>query len=765
MGLAAARLNLRLFIDGVELPVVGARCTHPDGGPATAEVQVIATDQVWDLPPRSLVTLFYYDSRPYTGDNRGGTLVYYAVGPADPRRWKLLFMGEIAGVVFQKQDSQRSAILHCVDFTSYWDFIQQHYVNFQNGGVELFENAFLGVRMDRIKNFDVLTKDVHSNLLTTLLKSKVKVTKTVNGKETTEEIPSLYLGLHRLIREMFFASNFYYARAFNRLRMNDLIVGLPKDTTSAKLFRLDYFQKFINNQVGGGGGLVTARQMIDFLLKTVFHTVTTIPCPMFDHTGAVRGFDPDANTDTIASEIIDRDAYKGATLNYTMLKPDAWFLVAPACNVIFPHQYNAISYQRNYLAEPTRLFMRTSLFFSGKDKWLTERFYAPDFEVFNDFLHLEGGYLSRMSKILLPHEEQVGINPIMGWQPDIGAYVAKGARREYLSKVADYEFWKARFAQRTLNVSGPFNPEVVPGYPGVVMDRVGSGTEANRHFIGQVATVVHAIDQTGGWTYLTLTAARVHDEDIDFDGAGKSIEEITSRGTDGFLDDRYDMTRVGKDVYGPLFGCGSITDLLVEENLTTELGEVQGGIVLDAIERSGKVVGCVTAIEALYRKVVSSGGDPDTFSWNMSRRLHADITQILGLEGHNASDAEQEAVSAILRDPTWVGAGDPQETQGFMGVAVDPNCSDTANDKYTVKTKESVQVGTKHTDAVMESVTDSSTGDVTDEEVAPATDTPIYKTTYKIDSEASYGLKVHLEERRTTVQAYLDSLQYRGLRG
>lgn len=760
MGFAASRLNLRLFIDGVEVPVIGARCTFPDGGAATAEVQVIATDAVWTLPPRSLVTLFYYDGRPYTGDNLGGVIRYYPIGPSDPRRWKLLFMGEIAGVVMQKQDNQRAAILHCVDFTSYWDFIQQHYVNFQNGGVELFENAFLGVRMDRIKNFDVITKDVHSNLLTTLLKSKVRV----NGKD----VPSLYLGLHRLIREMFFASNFYYARAFNRLRMGDLFVGLPQDTTAAKLFRLDYFQKFINNQIGGGGGLVTARQMIDFLLKTVFHTTTTVPCPMFDRTGAVRGFDPDANADTIASEIIDRDAYKGATLNYTVLKPDAWFLVPPACNVIFPHQYNALSYQRNYLAEPTRLFMRTSLFFTGADKWLTERFYAPDFEVFNDFLHLKGGYLSRMSKILLPHEEQVGINPIMGWQPDIGAYVAKGARREYLSKVADYEFWKARFAQRALNVSGPFNPEVLAGYPGVVMDRVGVGAEANRHFVGQIATVVHAIDQTGGWTYITMTAARVHDEDIDFDGAGKTIEEITSRGTDGFLDDRYDMSRIGKEVYTPLFGCGSFLDTFSASALSEEDSDIIANAKTIATEK-GEMVGAVAVAEAFYRRVVTTNGDADTFSWNVARRPHADMVQILGLGGLNVGEDEQAAVDAILRDPTWEGAGDPDATQGFMGVAVDPTCADMANDKYTVRTKETVQVGTKHSDAVMRSTfdhVDESGNDVyVDEVVTPASDTPIYSTTYKINSTASYGLKTHLETRRTTVQAYLDSLQYRGLRG
>ena len=785
MGLSASRLNLRLFIDGMEVPVTGARCTFPDGGPATAEVQVIATDQVYDLPPRSLVTLFYYDNRPYTGDNQGGTLRYYPVGPQDLRRWKLLYMGEIVGVSFQKQDSQRAAMIHCIDFTSYWDFLKQHYVNFSNGGVELFENAFLGVRMDRIQNFDVVTKDMQSNLLTTLLKATTPVSRTVTTpataavpekrvrgqvsvaavaakpattKTVTENVPSLYLGVHRLLREIFFASNIFYARAFNRLRMNDLIVGLKEDTTAAKLFRLQYFQKFIQNQIGGGGGMVTGRQMVDTLLGSVFHNYTTMPCPFFDTTGASRGFDPDVNKDTISSEIIDRDAYKGATLNYTVIKPDTSFFVPPVCNLVFPHQYNSISYQRNYLSEPTRLFMRTSLFFGGNDKWLTERFYAPDFEAFNEFLHRKGGYLARMSQVLLPHELQVGINPIMGWQPDIGAYVAKGPRREYLSQVADYEFWKARFAQRSLNVGGPFNPEVIPGYPGVVMDRVGAGSETNRHFIGQVATVTHALDQSGGWTYLTMTQARVHDEDIDFDGKGRSIEEITSRGTDGFLDDRYDLTKIGESVYKPLFGCGSFTDAFNADNMDSGTFDTESiKKIKDLSEKRGPMVGAVAVAEAYYRSVASSGSDPDSFAWTTCRRPKADLTQILGVPPGEGD--------SLLADVTFIGSGGTDKAQGFMGVAVDVDAADMAKDSYKSMTKTTVQVGTRHTDAIMTSVTDSLTGEVRDEEEVPASDTPIMVQTYKEGTAQSYELKASLEKRQAAVKGYLDSLKYRGIRG
>ena len=195
--------------------------------------------------------------------------------------------------------------------------------------------------------------------------------------------------------------------------------------------------------------MVTARQLLDMLLGPALHTYVTIPFPKFDRTGAAGGLplDPNKKDDkALLDGIIERtSSWPKAALNSTIIKPDTWFLAPPACNIVFPHQYRSLSYGRNYRAEPTRIFLRTSLLFTGKDKWMTERFYAPDFEIFNTQLYKEGGYLDRLAGVELSHERFVGINPAQVWQADLGAYVQKGARRDYLSKLTDYLFWKYRF--------------------------------------------------------------------------------------------------------------------------------------------------------------------------------------------------------------------------------------------------------------------------------------------------------------------------------
>jgi len=756
MAMIAHRLNLRCLIDGIEVPVIAARATFSEGAPATAEIQLVATDEVYDILPRAFVTLFFYET--YDFDRTPSSSVeMLRLPPKDLRRWKLLFSGEYIQISFQKEAGGRACSIVCADLTNYWDFIKQYYINFANGGIELFENAFLGVKNDRIKNYDVIGKDMASNLFVWLTKSKGP-----DGK------PNIYLGVQRILREMWFASSDFYAKAFNRTRAGDQIVGVPGDQTAAKLFQLEFFKKFIENQIGGGGDEVTARGMVEALLGNVFHTYVTVPCPFFDRTGKARGFSPtsgQAQDDALLSENIDRsNSWPESSLNSTIIKPDTWFTMPPACNVVFPHQYTSISFQRNFLQEPTRMFLRTNLLFGGtNDKWLTERFYAPDFETFNQQLYKEGGYYRRMSSTLLEHEEFVGINAVQAWTSDMGAYAQKGKRREYLARVADYLFWKMRFAPRSANVSGPFNPNIVPGYPGLVINNVSRPGQATKHYLGNIQTVTHVISQAeGGWTHFTMAGAHVHDETIDFDKKGRSLEEVANRGADGFIDDRYDSTRIGPEVYQTLFGCDSI----FETYLTTGTGgDDPLSLRLSALQAAGAgdTILSVEAIHGLYQTAVREKMDLNAFSQSISWRPKANMLEMLGVQVLQASGTG--AVVTDLIDFNKLNDEDPElvVNDGFFASCTDPEASTTVDATFVAVKSRSVGVTT--TTSIPE--ISESVGDADEERIIQSAST-VTSTTYKTVTEKStgnYELAAHLEARRAKVLAYTESLKYRGLRG
>jgi len=740
----AKRLNLRLFIDGMEVPVIGARCSFSENTDASADIQVIATDEVFEILPRSMILLFYYEDDDYTYKEGAES----GLGVLDLRRWKILFAGELASVQLQKTDAQRAAILSCVGPMNYLDFIRQHYLNFRSGGIEFYENAFMGVTADKIKNYDVIGKGMDSNLFVWLSASKV----TVDG----EKYSNLYTGTQRVIREMFFASSVFYAQAFNRWRIGDIVVGLPEDKTAAKLMKLSFFKKFMKNQVGGSGGHITARQMITMLLRPVMHTMTTIPCPWFDSTGKALGNDiQDANSG-LSDVIIANQVHPDASLNYVVIKPDTWFLAPPVCNIVLPHQYSTLSYQRSYLAEPTRLMMRTSLFFGGRSKWLTERFYAPDFSEVAEVMYKEGGHLDRMAEILMPHEEFVGLNPLFLWEEDLGAYVQRGGRRDYLSKLCDYLFWKYRFSTRTANVSGPFNPNLVPGFPGLVFDQV--GTTLTRHLVGNIQTVVHSIDQQGGQTHFTMQGCYRHDETVDFDKEGRSVNDVTRRGTDGFLDDRYDWENIGKDVYSTILGCGSLYDItegMTSGKLVDEIDFTNPAwSALDA--DSDPLIVSVAYLQLLYQTVIQNEGNVQAFTQSLTQRPKANMAELVGVieapEGATLSEEEQAALDVLY------GAG--FENSGFFSAAIDPDSP--VDDSYTTR-RSYTRTTTTETPAVENTKTDSDGAEWV-ESITPARSQTT--TSSHTDTETTnYKLKEMVKARQYAVSKYIKSLTYQGLRG
>jgi len=698
-----------MMIDGVEVPVIGAQCTFGEGTMASAQIQVIATDEVYDIPPRAFVALFVYDASDYIFDPvTGNTDV--PLDSSDARRWVLFFAGEMTAVAMQKRSNGRSATLTCACPTNYWDSLKQQYINFSNAGVELFEAAFMGVKQDRLKFFDVTTQGTDSKLYTWLTQSKGP-----SGEA------SLSLGVQRIIREMFFSVNDFYGEAFNRLRLGDQVVGIPDDQTAAKLFKLQFAEKFIKNRVGGGGGQVSARHLINTLLGPVFHTYVTVPFPKFDRKGEALGgvrLDPTAPSDKALSDsIISRKgSWENSSLNYTIIKPDTWFLVPPSCNVVFPSQYNSLAYSRNYLAEPTRMFLRTSLIFTGKSEWMTERFYAPDFSVFNDLLYKEGGYLERMSTTLMDHETFVGITPVEVWQEDLAAYVQKGPRRQYLSMLTDYLFWKYRFGTRQVSVSGPLNMNLVPGYPGVVLDRVSSATGRPKHYVGTIATILHSVDQNGGMTNFTMVGARTHDEEVDFDGKGRSLEEITTRGTDGFLDDRYDPNRIGKEVYQILFGCDSIVDAQKHMAGRSAVGRTVAG----TSKNPAPIRDAVDAIAEMYQLVADSDADTQTFIANLTSRPKANFVEMLGESAHMRENINQPGYSSAAASNLRRSDPAAASAEGFFASATDPESSVVKNASY-------------------KSAKNGTTG--------------------------KYLLDVHLKARQAKVRSYVESLRFQGMRG
>lgn len=270
------RLGLRLFLEGVEIPVIGADIQIVPDQPAAASIQIIATDKVLELLPRTVVHLFFYDFV----DAASPLPSQEIENPSSAKfadiinsQYKLLFMGEVQGLAFTKGVDQRSVVLNCIDFSNYWDTTYQY--NFQGaviGGRR--EAAFIGA------NTNLLTSPLGhgTGTFSRLLNSRPVSFPNMKGLlggiiRTLEAVGGAYYG-----KETFKGANDFSAIAELRLKLLQQITAAEKDTSTARLFARKSFNNWMNRQVGSLGKMVTFRGVIKTMQDFIYHEA--FPCPV-----------------------------------------------------------------------------------------------------------------------------------------------------------------------------------------------------------------------------------------------------------------------------------------------------------------------------------------------------------------------------------------------------------------------------------------------------------------------------------------------------
>lgn len=264
------QLHLRLFLEGIEVPVISATVQMAANTPAAAVIQVIATDKVLDLFPRTVVHLFFYD---YIAQSTSPGVA----GGDDYRDWfnshyRLLFMGELTQIQFQKSSGQRAVTLQCMDFSNYWDTTYQYNFNGSLFGGRRHA-AFIGA---------------NSNFFNSPLGHGVgTIARLLNGRSANyPELRGLLAGVVRMLeaiggsyygRNTFRGCNDFSSIAELRVKVLQQITAAEKDDSTARLFARKAFNMWMNRASQGLGKLVTFRGLLKMLFGFIFHEV--YPCP------------------------------------------------------------------------------------------------------------------------------------------------------------------------------------------------------------------------------------------------------------------------------------------------------------------------------------------------------------------------------------------------------------------------------------------------------------------------------------------------------
>lgn len=188
-------------------------------------------------------------------------------------QYKLLFIGELQGISFQKgANGDRAIVLNCVDLSNYWDTTYQY--NFKGslfGGRR--HAAFIGA---------------NANFFTSPLGHGVgTIAALLNGSSVNyPELKGLLAGIVRVLEAIggsyygdttFRGANDFTSIAELRLKILQQITAAEKDSSTRRLFARKAFNMWMNRQMGSLGKLVTFRGVVNLLQQFIFHEI--YPCP------------------------------------------------------------------------------------------------------------------------------------------------------------------------------------------------------------------------------------------------------------------------------------------------------------------------------------------------------------------------------------------------------------------------------------------------------------------------------------------------------
>ena len=280
---AGQRLHLRLFLEGIEVPVIAAQVQISINAPATASIQIVPSDGALNLKARTMVHLFFWDiergpSDPATlntstSSAKGATIS----SDSELKGYKLMFCGELIGISMAKNAMGRQMTLQCSDFSTYWDTTYQMMISYSPNGNFLWEQSSIWAGGSNL--FDNIMSG-HGMVLAQYLNSSPKT-------KGLEKIQGLMGGIVSLLEAMggvpdhSHGVNDFFTIGEIKNHILQQIVCEQNDDTAKRLFSSQQFWQWLMGGASSLGELCTFRDMLMLLFKYIFYELVPNPCAMY----------------------------------------------------------------------------------------------------------------------------------------------------------------------------------------------------------------------------------------------------------------------------------------------------------------------------------------------------------------------------------------------------------------------------------------------------------------------------------------------------
>jgi hypothetical protein len=275
---------------------------------------------------------------------------------------------------------------------------------------------------------------------------------------------------------------------------------------------IEALQEF-GQTVGDSG---SAWDLLRYVFGLMFMEIAMIPSPAIavedKTTGVVRG----------GSASPSEGQFMGILSHF--VKPQCIFSLPPTCNIVFPSMLDNYAMRESYITQPTRVYL-TEEFISNYlaaaktgslekviKSMLSTGAPAPIRKRVDDLASTVGG--NNKACLVFPEEffkgpvaKRLGAPP---WLTQLSKYkettdlVTTDPLNSVFDAYAEYELYRARYAERQGGANLAWNPYIVPGFPMAVFDELNAGC----HTMGYVQSITQTMQATGtmstsiGLTYM-----------------------------------------------------------------------------------------------------------------------------------------------------------------------------------------------------------------------------------------------------------------------
>lgn len=272
----ATYLHLRLFMEGMEVPVIGASVNVSLNQPASATIQVVPSDALSALLPRTVVHLFFLDAAQFKGSGLDAPLDH---------NYKLLFCGEVFDISFAKSGhGSRTVNLRCMDFSNVWDTNYSYIMRYApasqedpSGGVIKNVTGFVGGgASDGLSTPNPFDDIVNSpaDVIRQMALSSGPGNPSLPGRGSILGGLLSILELLSGIQGLYMGINPWATIEERRCRVMDSIVS-DSGSTAKNLFDQQVFADWLQQRTGTAGSVISFRQIIGIICQYIYYGVVT----------------------------------------------------------------------------------------------------------------------------------------------------------------------------------------------------------------------------------------------------------------------------------------------------------------------------------------------------------------------------------------------------------------------------------------------------------------------------------------------------------